>query len=696
MDALRKRLAQAAAADDESFEAWQFNNSRGLHIIIFVWAFMWRVGLTIAGTAKATEESTGGVFNLGIIHTINGFFAFMMILLRVAALFVIDKAWRRFMRRLWCGLALLYFHIVLMVLTARVALLDVVTPSSFPSSRSSSVQTIPSLMIMYVLAPTLMFISGLLGASCWNSRPLYVLLHTILFMPYLVLVVVKSVQLGATLFTEWNITVDGVLLAGALFAVWIASLGVFFQLEGMGRAQYRSMQQIRGLAAAKSRYVAALSHDFGAPITMIHMLLERLERDPVTVTQVGAHTLKGLHAALELLSTIRTKAMNLNKLEHDQRLQPERSSLHMRKLLDDVMLVAEHLPKRSGVTFELHVADEAFPAHERVISDRGWLFVILINLLSNAFKNTREGSVRLTVSVEDDKGPHGAMVRARVADTGTGVPAELEPHLFCSYQQASKWRFGTGLGLYHVRELATALGGTVGYERNTPAGAIFDVHLPLVLAEGASPGDSPQDSFGASKSSATSDDALQLHPASVTVLVGATPRASAQLDDEQGGTQTPEEATQAAADAPQPADAPDAQAGALPFSVLLVDDDDFVREATRLVLEGAIEGGRIEEAADGEEGLLKFKRAGPFDLVLLDAQMPFMDGLECMRRLRAWEQTGERPAGDGPTRVRAIAVSGNADDPGFYHEAMTAGFDDAIAKPLTHARAQAMLAIGER
>ena len=70
MDALRKRLAQAAAADDESFEAWQFNNSRGLHIILFVWAFMLRVGLTIAG--KATEESTGlrgGVFNLGIIHT---------------------------------------------------------------------------------------------------------------------------------------------------------------------------------------------------------------------------------------------------------------------------------------------------------------------------------------------------------------------------------------------------------------------------------------------------------------------------------------------------------------------------------------------------------------------------------------------------------------------------------------------------
>ena len=58
--------------------------------------------------------------------------------------------------------------------------------------------------------------------------------------------------------------------------------------------------------------------------------------------------------------------------------------------------------------------------------------------------------------------------------------------------------------------------------------------------------------------------------------------------------------------------------------------------------------------------------------------------------------SGPRPAGDGPTRVRAIAVSGNADDPGFHHEAMTAGFDDAIAKPLTHARAQAMLAIGER
>ena len=136
------------------------------------------------------------------------------------------------------------------------------------------------------------------------------------------------------------------------------------------------------------------------------------------------------------------------------------------------------------------------------------------------------------------------------------------------------------------------------------------------------------------------------------------------------------------------------EGAAAALSVLIVDDDDFVRDSTRLVLESVGGDGRlsIEEAADGEEALQKLPSHGPFDLVLMDAQMPFMDGFECIRRLRAWEQARVLD-GHAPRRARAIAISGNADDPGFLSEALGAGFDEAIVKPLMAARAKSLLAV---
>ena len=76
----------------------------------------------------------------------------------------------------------------------------------------------------------------------------------------------------------------------------------------------------------------------------------------------------------------------------------------------------------------------------------------------------------MVVSIENS----GRTLRTQIADTGQGVPAELEPHLFTAYTQASKWRFGTGLGLYHVHELAAAL------EDDEELGDI-DENLPRVL-----------------------------------------------------------------------------------------------------------------------------------------------------------------------------------------------------------------------
>ena len=185
-----------------------------------------------------------------------------------------------------------------------------------------------------------------------------------------------------------------------------------------------------------------------------------------------------MHTALDLLTIVRITAINLNKLEHGQRLQAQRAVCSCAKLVDDAMAVAEHLHSRKAVELQASVSD-ALRAQDAILTDRGWCFLILVNLLSNALKNTAEGAIRIDLRLAPDD---ASSLRLQVSDTGLGVPPELEPHLFGAYHQASRWRFGTGLGLFHVHELAMALGGAAGYARNSPQGACFWVDVPFVPA----------------------------------------------------------------------------------------------------------------------------------------------------------------------------------------------------------------------
>lgn len=283
--------------------------------------------------------------------------------------------------------------------------------------------------------------------------------------------------------------------------------------------------------------------------------------------------------------------------------------------------VASHR-KQAGVHFDIRVkVDESLCC----LTDRRWILAILTNFLTNAFKSAHEGAVCCRVScVDGDKGP---LLRLEVSDTGAGVPDELVPYLFQAYAQASKWRFGTGLGLYHVRVLAEALGGAAHHARNQPSGAVFWVDVPFVVV---TPPSVPR---------STSADKML----------------------------TPSSAPAAAA------------APAQRLSVLVVDDEEFIRLCTQALLGNEALVGSVDIASNGQEALhrLTDEDAPLVDLALVDLQMPVMDGMELVRHLRAWEAT--RPE---RRRTRAIAVSANCDDLGVHNECLQAGFDGAMPKPL--------------
>ena len=153
-----------------------------------------------------------------------------------------------------------------------------------------------------------------------------------------------------------------------------------------------------------------------------------------------------MKAYLGLLQSVSRKAVLLNRAQSGEALVPEQSSFKVSALVEEVELLASGMPSQPAVRVDVG-ADPAISA-SIISADRGWLVMMLVNLLSNAFKHVRRGSVSVRISTDD-----AGRLRLAVADTGSGVPESLRPRLFTRYAQASQFRFGTGLGLYHVHQI---------------------------------------------------------------------------------------------------------------------------------------------------------------------------------------------------------------------------------------------------
>ncbi|MDD9746560.1 MULTISPECIES: ATP-binding protein [Marinovum] len=251
----------------------------------------------------------------------------------------------------------------------------------------------------------------------------------------------------------------------------------------------------------------------------------------------------------------------------------------------------------------------------RVMGDGTRLRQVLHNLISNGLKFTAEGEVRITAERLPDTG----RIRISVRDTGPGIAPEDQAMIFRPFTQAdvsiTRKHGGTGLGLSVSRQLIEAMGGDIGLESAVGEGAIFwfDLDLPAV---------DPADTAAA-----------------------------------------------APADA-EPA--PDAASRAGP-RVLVVDDNATNRLLLRRFLKDR--ASRIAEAADGADAVATVE-ATDFDIILMDIQMPVMDGIEATRRIRRLESANDRPP------VRIIAVTANIMEHqrrGYLEE----GMNDVIGKPVS-------------
>jgi CheY-like chemotaxis protein len=247
---------------------------------------------------------------------------------------------------------------------------------------------------------------------------------------------------------------------------------------------------------------------------------------------------------------------------------------------------------------------------------------VLCNLISNAVKFTSQGGVYVGVA------PTALGVRLSVRDTGPGVPEGFAERLFEKFTQAdsstTRQFGGTGLGLAICRELCEAMGGCINVENGPQGGAVFTVDLPLVRGAAIAP-----------SAAAQPEPALAMAPS-----------------------------------------------GERPVQVLAAEDN----EVNQLVLKTLLEQIGVEATvvADGAEAVAAWE-AGAYDLILMDVQMPRMDGPEATRVIRTREAATGRP------RVPIVALTANV----MSHQVeaySAAGMDAFVAKPIAIAELYAAIA----
>ena len=370
---------------------------------------------------------------------------------------------------------------------------------------------------------------------------------------------------------------------------------------------------------AKSEFLANMSHEIRTPLNGV-MGMIRLARESEAPFRQREY-LETAQTSADSLLTLLNDLLDFSRIEAGH-THLDTTPFSLRRTLDEALAPFVQPAEEKGLQCHRRIS-EAVP--DLLVGDPARLRQVLFNLVGNAVKFTEAGSVTLaadlTTRTED-----AVTLAFTVTDTGPGIPAHQHQTIFDPFAQAdpsvSRRHGGTGLGLSISTRLVTAMGGTLTVKSRPGEGATFHFELTLPLGTEAAEPSAP----GADK-------------------------------------------------------APDSEAGDVTPGrrILLAEDNPVNQKVVRITLERM--GHRIMVVSDGRAAV-SAATAEDFDLILMDVQMPEMDGYEATAAIRRHE---------GPTRrIPIVALTAHA-MAGDRERCLAAGMDDYLAKPIPPAAFQEVL-----
>jgi signal transduction histidine kinase/DNA-binding response OmpR family regulator len=363
---------------------------------------------------------------------------------------------------------------------------------------------------------------------------------------------------------------------------------------------------------AKSQFMATMSHEIRTPLNAILGTAELMElfcSDPE-----GHRNLRTIRKSGEALLDIINEILDFSKIEHGK-LELESRPVDIRSMAESALEMIRGRAIDSGNEVCLDMADVL--AAPFIRSDATRLRQVILNLMSNAVKFTRNGKV--TLGVLQQVRDNGLSMRVEVTDNGIGIDEEGKAKLFLPFSQVdasiTRTYGGTGLGLTICKEIIERLGGTIGVESSAGSGSTFWFEIPIEAADG-----------------------IVKAPA-VEVQDEALPR----------------------------------------LKILLVEDNPVNLHVATKFLDHL--GQDVSIAEDGAVAVEK-AAAEAFDLILMDMQMPVMDGIEAAQLIRQSEGLSRA------TPIIAMTANASEDD---KRRCLEAGMTDFQSKPISLAQLRRIL-----
>ena len=374
----------------------------------------------------------------------------------------------------------------------------------------------------------------------------------------------------------------------------------------------RSAKEARMANEAKTRFLFNMSHDIRTPMNAIIGFTHLLSENLADIKKSREYIGK-IQSSSNLLLMIINQVLEMARIESGKTVL-NKQTVNLREVVQSLNTV-----------FEPEIKDKSQRYHslvdikqELVLCDRTKLEEIVLNIVSNAIKYTEAGgSICLTLKEQADVGENKAAYELTVEDTGIGMDEAYLPHIFEEFSREHTTTetkiAGTGLGLPIVKSLVELMGGTIAVQSKVGVGTVFTVKLALELAEEAAP------------------------------AAGAEPQQTLTAEQLNGR------------------------------SILLAEDNALNAEIATVILTQA--GFVVKHVEDGAKCVAELRAMpiGTYDVVLMDVQMPNMDGYAATKAIRELQ--------DARAKIPVIAMTANVYDED-KQRAFASGMTGFIAKPL--------------